>query len=308
MSTPQEDGTFLVRRRTFTVIYDDQLRQGMSLRAWGLYCYLVGRPDGWECRTHDVIANFAEGRDAVRTARTELVDLGLLVKEPYLDKGLRRLRYVLDPDAAERLPRSAPETDSQALAEEEHHPRSAPETGSQAPDSQAPDSQATGTPAPENPPHIKKDSVSTDSVTTDLRPQAAPADAGREQDDALFAVPSPPPAPQTEGQRIAQLTRSYTDAVPLSNYPAVQGVVRKAVRARRDGQPVYTDQDIRAALARLADDSRAVTTDTLRVALEGLPPPTAPRRITAADENLARGLDIAARQRAAHQQRTGVTG
>jgi hypothetical protein len=56
---PNVDGGFVVRRRSFTVIYDDQLQDGMSLRAWGLYSYLVGRPPGWECRTHEIIAGFS---------------------------------------------------------------------------------------------------------------------------------------------------------------------------------------------------------------------------------------------------------
>lgn len=72
-------------------------------------------------------------------------------------------------------------------------------------------------------------------------------------------------AQPTEGQRINRLAKTYTDQVPLSNFSAVAGVVRKAVRANR-----YTDQQITEALGRLADDGRPVTADTLRIELEGM--------------------------------------
>lgn len=77
---------------------------------------------------------------------------------------------------------------------------------------------------------------------------------------------SPPPG-ETEGQRVNRLSKTYADAVPLSNFPAVAGVVRKAVKT---GQ--YDDEQITAALGRLAEDQRSVTTDTLRYELEGRPP------------------------------------
>lgn len=70
----------------------------------------------------------------------------------------------------------------------------------------------------------------------------------------------------TEGQLVNTITRQYTDQVPLSNFPAVAGIVRKAVRAQR-----YQPQEIIDALLRMADEGRPVTTDSLRIELEGLP-------------------------------------
>lgn len=70
----------------------------------------------------------------------------------------------------------------------------------------------------------------------------------------------------SEGQRVNVLAKRYTDRVPLSNFPAVAGVVRKAVRAA-----MWADDEIAAALERLADDGRAVTTDALRYELQGFP-------------------------------------
>lgn len=70
----------------------------------------------------------------------------------------------------------------------------------------------------------------------------------------------------SEGQRVNALTKVYTDLVPLSNFPAVAGVVRKAVRAA-----MWDDETIAEALERLARDGRSVTTDSLRYELTGFP-------------------------------------
>lgn len=70
----------------------------------------------------------------------------------------------------------------------------------------------------------------------------------------------------SEGQRVNALTKTYTDLVPLSNFPAVAGVVRKAVRVG-----MWPDEEIAAALERMGRDGRAVTTDALRYELTGFP-------------------------------------
>jgi hypothetical protein len=77
--------------------------------------------------------------------------------------------------------------------------------------------------------------------------------------------------PETEGQRINRLAKVYTDLVPLSTFLAVQGVVRKAVRSTEPGtrQPLYDDEQITDGLRALAKEKRALTANTLRVAIEG---------------------------------------
>ena len=83
----------------------------------------------------------------------------------------------------------------------------------------------------------------------------------------------PPPAPETEGQRVNRLTKTYTDTVQPSNFPAIAGVVRKAVRAAGpDGRPKYDDILIVEALTRMAAEGRAVTADSLRIEIDGHPP------------------------------------
>jgi hypothetical protein len=88
-------------------------------------------------------------------------------------------------------------------------------------------------------------------------------------------------SPRTEGQRVNDLTKVYTDRVPLSKFPAVAGVVRKAVRVG-----MWQDSEIAEALERLAAEGRSVTTDALRYELTGFPD-----RRTNRDRRLESGVE-----------------
>lgn len=93
--------------------------------------------------------------------------------------------------------------------------------------------------------------------------QAPPPDQDQTKTKNTRAAAQPAPA-ETEGQRVNRLAKTYTDAVPLSAFQAVAGVVRKALGS-------YSDDAIAAALSRLAADRRSVTANTLRIELEGRP-------------------------------------
>ena len=67
-------------------------------------------------------------------------------------------------------------------------------------------------------------------------------------------------------QRSKRLTDAYAEAEPLCKWPAVNGVVIKAIKSER-----FADDEIGAALLRLAAEGRSVTVDTLRTELQGLP-------------------------------------
>lgn len=65
----------------------------------------------------------------------------------------------------------------------------------------------------------------------------------------------------------------------MCNWPAVNGVALKAVKS---GQ--FADDEIRAALLRLAAGNRAVTVDSLRTELRGFPPSrAAPAAVSSGD-------------------------
>lgn len=91
---------------------------------------------------------------------------------------------------------------------------------------------------------------------------------------------------ESETQRAQRLTKVYTNKVPLSKFPAVMGIVKKALKAG------YSDQQITIALEGLADDGRPVTVDSLRIQMEGLP---ATRSVTALDRKRNRQREVLAK-------------
>jgi hypothetical protein len=82
--------------------------------------------------------------------------------------------------------------------------------------------------------------------------------------------------PQTPTQRSKAITDAYTEAEPLSKWPAVNAIVLRAIQSER-----YTDEQVRDAILRMAADKRAVTLDSLRTELDG--PPVTRRRSTTDD-------------------------
>jgi hypothetical protein len=123
----------------------------------------------------------------------------------------------------------------------------------------------SGNPSPTPAPAPRPRTSSKTSSKTGAAPAETPAD------DGLFDAPS---RPESEGQLVNRLTRTYTDRVKLTAFHAVAGVVKAAVRARTDGVREYSDTQITDGLRQLAEDRRTVTQNSLRIAIEGLPPPT----------------------------------
>jgi hypothetical protein len=68
-------------------------------------------------------------------------------------------------------------------------------------------------------------------------------------------------------QRSKAITDAYAVAEPMCKWPAVNGIVIKALKAER-----WADGEVREALLRMAGEKRTVTVDSLRVELDGLPP------------------------------------
>jgi hypothetical protein len=71
------------RRHRYTVIPNATAEDArLSYRARGVLAYLLAKPDGWVPRMSDIEGGSArEGRDAVRTAVTELTDAGYIQRE-----------------------------------------------------------------------------------------------------------------------------------------------------------------------------------------------------------------------------------
>jgi hypothetical protein len=97
---------------------------------------------------------------------------------------------------------------------------------------------------------------------------------------------APGPVVESLNQRAQRLTRAYTDIEPVSNFAAVMRIVKKAAS--------YSDAEIIPALERLARDGRGVTTETLRVELQGLPAQRGQPKCSTTDERVMAGLTLAA--------------
>lgn len=82
--------------------------------------------------------------------------------------------------------------------------------------------------------------------------------------DAPTDTPAPNGAARTDTQRSKVITDAYRAAEPMSKWPAINGIVLTAIRAG-----TYSDDEIRAAMLRLAAAHRTVTVETLRVELAG---------------------------------------
>lgn len=80
-----------------------------------------------------------------------------------------------------------------------------------------------------------------------------------------------PSAASTITQRAKRITDSYSTIEPMSKWPAVNAIVIKAIKTER-----WSDDEIAAALLRLAGEGRPVTVDALRVELTGLQPRASP--------------------------------
>lgn len=60
----------------------------LSARAWGLYVYLLSRPDGWIIRVPHLQSVFTEGREAIYTALNEIHDADLMHYEVVTGDGV----------------------------------------------------------------------------------------------------------------------------------------------------------------------------------------------------------------------------
>jgi hypothetical protein len=116
-----------------------------------------------------------------------------------------------------------------------------------------------------------------------LRTPQAEADTDDQQ-----ASPAAAGKPRlTVTQRSKRITDAYAEAEPMCKWPAVNGVVIKAINSKR-----FTDEEIRDALLRMAAENRSVTVDSLRTELGGLPPRTGaspPKQTNYTDEEYASG-------------------
>ena len=115
--------TRISKQRGYTVIPNGLLPEGeVSARAWGIYAYLLSRPEGWVIHVRQLQTIFTEGRDAIYTAMKQLRGAGLLEMESYQEPGQPpKKRYVMV--NVEELLQKPPNTDSQDTGNQDRKSR-----------------------------------------------------------------------------------------------------------------------------------------------------------------------------------------
>lgn len=195
LTTQQSTGGGIVRAprpsSKFTTIRNEVLRdKRLSFRALGILVEILSRPDNWRTRSETLAAGRREGRDAVRTALSELKAAGYLEQHKVRDESGRitTVSIVYD-EPREGIPLAdAPETDFQASAQPE-----------------------PGKPAPGKPHVGKPGGIRTTETKNYVRSESAAGassssstDAGT-TDDARRGATQTKPKPRTATDRTARI-------------------------------------------------------------------------------------------------------
>lgn len=110
------------KRQKFTTVSNELLNnEKLSLRAKGLMCYLLSKPDDWEVNVKHLATTCKEGRDAIYKVIDELLEEGYMTREQLKDKG-RFLGYdytvlerAVKPEPDKTLPEKPDTVDSTLL-------------------------------------------------------------------------------------------------------------------------------------------------------------------------------------------------
>lgn len=227
----------------FTLLRNCWLRDPrISLKAKGLLGYLSSHTDGYRCSQAQIVRESKDARDAVVTGLRELEGAGYLSRVPTRSAG----RFA---------------EDDYALAD----PFDA--TGQLLPEWREEGGRETQrVRAGEGRESLQLGFPGTEEPTREIRPIE---DQGGEDQG------SPPETPPTRmadtvNARARDLAREHYDATGgLAKFQAVQAIVKRALSAVVEGgQPRYTDERVRQALADLRDHGRPVTLESVRAALE----------------------------------------
>ena len=111
-----------------------------------------------------------------------------------------------------------------------------------------------------------QDAKQTGSNAVSVSVSVPAKNAGTDTDPEI-QTPSASASTETITQRSKRIADAYAEAEPMCKWVAINGIVVHAIKSGK-----YADDEIRSALLRLAGESRTVTIESLRVAIEGLPP------------------------------------
>jgi hypothetical protein len=216
----------------FTQIRNDVLRdERLSYRARGLLAVLLSMPDNWSTTSEELARRGREGRDAVRTALTELEDHGYLVREQRQDDRGRWSTQAVIYDVAQPVQEAGndPDTLFQVPSPDDAKAQVTPMTDFQASENQS---------------SVSQSSENQALLRTPPKNTTLPTEGG--------------PAPVQPADAIAAET--YEAMGKLGNYMALRQLAAKALKN-------HTQEAVRAAFLGLWEAGKPITGQTVAQAL-----------------------------------------
>jgi hypothetical protein len=126
------------------------------------------------------------------------------------------------------------------------------------------------------------------SLATEGKGSGSSKGSGRDLEVPPSAGDSLPLPADSVTRRSKRITDAYTAVEPMSKWPAVNGIVIRAIKVGR-----WRDEEIHSALLRLAAEGRPVTVESLRVELDGLPPARAAPKASTTNSRVDQALALA---------------
>ena len=112
--------TFFVKQkkeRNYTVVDNTFIKdKSLSMKAKGLFTYILSLPDDWQIYKTELTEHFSDGKDAIRTAMNELVEHGYLVTKRLKDEKGRFAGYVYE---VHEIPLTAEQMEKRKNGDEE---------------------------------------------------------------------------------------------------------------------------------------------------------------------------------------------
>lgn len=87
----------------FTIVSNDVINRGdLSAKAKGVYMYLQSKPEGWQFYETEIVKNFTDGKDSIKSGVVELIQAKLLLKYQEREGGkFSNTLWILNPTEAD---------------------------------------------------------------------------------------------------------------------------------------------------------------------------------------------------------------
>lgn len=87
MSVQKFTGSFSKEKGGCTSLVNSTVQSIMDMNVLAIYCYLMTKPDDWQINPKEIMNHFGSGKDKVYKALTALIEMKLLLREEFREKG-----------------------------------------------------------------------------------------------------------------------------------------------------------------------------------------------------------------------------